>query len=167
MATDPLAPIISALSNVVTPDPQTIGSPPQAPSAWEPPNTTTNGTLYNTLQPFLNLLFGITQLQPLGSGLNTALTDVATVLSNLADKLANPPTGTTVADASAALNQALTQAEAVLPSDVASQLSSVTSSLVTTLQNAVTAVGSLNQAAAEIAQLSQQFTALAALFPTQ
>jgi hypothetical protein len=168
---DPIAPVITALSFLVAPNPSAIGSPPSAPSTWEG-SSATDGSLYNVIQPLLNALFGISSLQSVGSAVNTALTDVAKVISTIADKLASLegslPSGTSATDIMNGLQSALSLAGTLLPSSAGSAAGSALNSasqLFQTIQNLITAVGGdLATAAAELAQLSQQITALAALF---
>jgi hypothetical protein len=168
---DPIAPVISALSFLVTPNPATLASPPQAPSTWEG-STATDGSLYTIIQPLLNTLFSISSLTSVGSAVSTALTDVAKVISTIADKLASLegslPSGTSATDIMNGLQSALSMASTLLPSSAGSAAGSALSSasqLFSTIQNLITAVGGdLAKAAAELAQLSQQITALAALF---
>ncbi|HSY01678.1 MAG TPA: hypothetical protein VK819_05965 [Acidobacteriaceae bacterium] len=164
---DPIAPVIAALTFLAAPNP-TITTPPQAPSAWEPPNTATDGTLLAVLQPLLSTLFAIPSLAPVGTAVNTALTDVAKVISTIADKLAalegSLPAGTSATDVMNGLQSGLSMANTLLPSGASTALSSA-SSLFQTIQNLITAVGGdLATAAAELAELSQQITAMAALF---
>jgi hypothetical protein len=164
---DPIAPVIAALTFLAAPKP-TLASPPQAPSAWEPPNTATDGTLLAVLQPLLSTLFAIPSLAPVGTAVNTALTDVAKVISTIADKLAalegSLPAGTSATDVMNGLQSGLSMANTLLPSGASTALSSA-SSLFQTIQNLITAVGGdLATAAAELAELSQQITAMAALF---
>ncbi|GGH11480.1 hypothetical protein [Silvibacterium dinghuense] len=167
---DPIAPVVTALSFLVTPNPSTISSG-DTPSTWEG-SSATDGSLYSVLQPLLNTLFSISSLQSVGSSVNTALTDVAKVISTIADKLASLegslPAGTSATDVMNGLQSALSMASTLLPSSAGSAAGSALNSasqLFTTIQNLIQAVGGdLTQAANELAQLSQQITALAALF---
>lgn len=168
---DPIAPVITALSFLVTPNPATIAATPQPPSTWEG-GAATDGSLYTPIQGLLSAVFSISALSSVGGAVNTALTDVAKVITTIADQLSNLatslPAGASATDIMNGLQSALTLAGTMLPGGATSAASSALSSagqLFSTLQNLITAVGGdLAKAAAELAQLSQQLTALAALF---
>jgi hypothetical protein len=123
---DPIAPVIQALSVLVTPDPK-LNTPPQPPSTWTGgSNTATDGTLYTPAQVLLELLFGASgDLTSLGDGINSSLTGVASALSSLAGEISN-----------------------------------------LAIQSLISAFPNLGVAAAELAELSQQLTAAAPLFPS-
>jgi ABC-type transporter Mla subunit MlaD len=162
---DPIAPVVSALTVLVTPNPAAVTSPPQAPSAWEPPNTATDGSLYAPITALLDVLFAASSdMTTVGKGINTALTDVASVVTKIADQLAALPSITEATDAMNALQSGLALAQTLAPSSASAVLTSG-SNLFQTLQNLLSATGSIDQSAAEMAQLAQQLTALSQMFP--
>lgn len=163
---DPIAPVVSALTVLVTPNPATVASPAQAPTAWEPPNTATNGSLYTPITALLGVLFTASpDMTTVGKGINKALTDVAAVVTKIADQLAALPSITDATNAMNALQSGLAMAQTLAPSSASAVLSSG-SQLFQTLQNLLSSTGSIGQAAAEMAQLSQQLTALSQMFPS-
>jgi hypothetical protein len=161
---DPLAPVITALSYLAQPNP-TITSPPQQPSQWTSgSNNATDGPLYTPAQLLLGLVLGASpDLTSLGNGINSALTSVASALANFAGNL-----GILGADETTAVNvigemqTALSLVQAFAPaasSGIVGSASTLFAQLQTVLKNLPIA-----QVAAELAELSQQFTAAAPLF---
>jgi methyl-accepting chemotaxis protein len=167
---DPIAPVVSALSVLVTPNPvPPTAAPYPAPSVWEG-GTATNGTLYTPIQTFLGVLFHVSpDMTTVSKGINTALTDVAKVVTVIADNLANVGSLTDVTSAMTALQNSLSLAQALAPGSTTAVLNSA-SGLFQQVQNLLSSIqaagGTIGQAAAELAELSQQLTALAQLFPT-
>ncbi len=165
---DPIAPVVTALSILVTPNPA-LASPPQAPSVWEG-NTATNGALYTPIQTLFNVVFkASSDMTTVSQGINTALTDVAKVITTIADNLSSVGSLTDVTSAMSALQSSLALAQSLAPGSATTVLSSG-SGLFQQLQNMLSAIGAaggtVQQAAAELAELSQQLTALAQLFPS-
>jgi hypothetical protein len=168
MATDPLSPVIGALSLLVAPNPTLNTATPQNPSAWvgpsPPPPAATQESLYSAIQPLLGALFAVSSdMTTVGQGVNKALTDVAKVVATLATTLATV-TGD-VGSAMSGLQQGLAMAQTLAPGSASVVLTSA-SSLFKTLQDLLSSVSSVDEAAAELAELSQQLTALAGLFPS-
>jgi prophage DNA circulation protein len=166
---DPIAPVISALSVLVAPNPA-LATPPQAPTAWAPPNTATQGNLYTPIQTLLGVIFTVSSdMTSVSQAVSTALTDVAKVISTIADNLPNVGSLTDVTSAMTALQSSLSLAQSLAPSSTTVVLSSG-SGLFQQLQNMLSAIGAaggtIQQASAELAELSQQLTALAQLFPS-
>jgi hypothetical protein len=164
---DPIAPVIQALSVLVTPDPK-LNTPPQPPSTWTGgSNTATDGTLYTPAQVLLELLFGASgDLTSLGDGINSSLTGVASALSSLAGEISNLATVETDATtAFTALQTVLGLAQGVAPRSATGTLASV-GALFKQIQSLISAFPNLGVAAAELAELSQQLTAAAPLFPS-
>lgn len=163
---DPIAPVVTALSVLVKPNPAPPASAPYpAPSTWEG-NTATNGTLYTPIQTLLGVLFSVsTDMNTVGKGVNKALTDVAKVVTTLADNLHSIGNLADANSAMTALQNSLSLAQALAPGSTTTVLNSA-SSLFQQLQNLLSSVGSIDQAAAELAEFSQQLTALAKLFPS-
>jgi hypothetical protein len=163
MATDPIGDIVSALSSadLVTPSPATINSPAQPPSTWEGA-TAAPGSLLTVISTLMNLVYGASSdMQTVGNDLSDALTKVAGVVKTLADGLGSiSQTETEVSNALSALQQALALAQTLAPGSATTVLTSG-SQLFTQLQNLLAAPGmTIGQAAAEMAQLSQQLTTL-------
>jgi hypothetical protein len=110
----------------------------------------------------MNLVYGASSdLKTVGNDLSDALTKVAGVVKTLADGLTSiTQTETEVADALSALQQALALAQTLAPGSTTTVLTSG-SQLFTQLQNLLSTPGmTIAQAAAELAQLSQQLTTL-------
>jgi hypothetical protein len=166
MATDPIAPVVSALSVLVTPNPAPPTTAPYPPpSTWEG-NTATNGTLYTPIQTLLGVLFSVSpDMNTVGKGINTALTDVAKVVTTIADNLATVGSLADVSSAMTALQNSLSLAQALAPGSTTAVLNSA-SGLFQQLQNLLSSVSTIDQAAAELAELAQQLKALAQLFPS-
>ncbi len=75
MPTDPIAPVISALGVLVTPNPAAAMG---APSQWEPPNNASDASLFSPIQTLLKLIFGASaDIKTTGQAINKSLTDVA------------------------------------------------------------------------------------------
>jgi prophage DNA circulation protein len=163
---DPIAPVVSALSVLVKPNPvppTTAPYPP--PSTWEA-NSATNGTLYTPIQTLLGILVSVSSdMNTVGKGVNAALTDVAKVVTTIADNLNSVGNLSDVNSAMTALQNSLSLAQALAPGSTTAVLNSA-SGLFEQLQNLLSSVGSIDQAAAELAEFSQQLTALAKLFPS-
>jgi prophage DNA circulation protein len=166
MATDPIAPVVSALSVLVTPNPAPPTSAPYpAPSVWES-GTAANGTLYTPIQTLLGVLFSVSSdMTTVGKGINTALTDVANVVTTIADNLHTVGSLADVSSAMTALQNSLSLAQALAPGSTTAVLNSATG-LFQQLQNLLSSVGSIDQAAAELAEFAQQLKALSQLFPS-
>jgi prophage DNA circulation protein len=170
MATDPIAPVVSALSFLVVPNPPPPTTAPYPPpSTWEG-NTATDGTLYTPIKTLLGVLFNVSpDMTTVSQGINTALTDVAKVITTIADNLANVGSLADVTKAMTALQSSLSLAQALAPGSTTVVLNSA-SGLFQQLQSMLSAIGAaggtIQQAAAELAELSQQLIALAGLFPT-
>jgi hypothetical protein len=169
MATpDPIAPVIQALSVLVAPDPPLNTTSPQSPGTWTGgSNTATDGTLFTPAQVLLGLLFDASDdLTSLGGGINSALTGAASALSSLAGEIGNLATVETDATtAFTALQTVLGLAQGVAPSSATGTLASV-GALFKQIQSLIAAFPNLGVAAAELAELSQQLTAAAPLFPS-
>jgi hypothetical protein len=163
---DPIAPVVAALSVLVTPNPPPPATAPYPPpSTWEA-QTAKDGTLYTPIQTLLGVLFAVSSdMTTVGKGINTALTDVAKVVTTIADNLASVGSLADVSSAMTALQNSLALAQALAPGSTTAVLNSA-SGLFQQLQNLLSSVGSIDQAAAELAELSQQLTALSQLFPS-
>jgi hypothetical protein len=164
--TDPIAPIVSALSVLAAPNPALNTASPQAPSVWTG-GSATDGTLYVPVQTLLGLLFGISgDLTAVGNGINTGLTDVANAVAAIAVQVASlaAAEGDAV-EAFTALQTVLGLAQSLAPSGTTNVLQSA-SGLFQQLQSLISVLNSLPMTAAELAELAQQLTAAAALFPS-
>lgn len=163
---DPIAPVVNALSILVTPNPAPPTAAPYGPpSKWEG-TSATKGSFYTPLQTLLGVLFSVSSdMNTVGKGINTALTDVAKVVTTIADNLASLSNITDAANAMTALQNSLSLAQALAPGSTTAVLNSA-SSLFAQLQNLLSSVSTIDQAAAELAELSQQLTALSELFPS-
>lgn len=170
---DPIAPIVQALSVLVAPNPilNTTSTSVPPVSTWlgtgsGTPPAATDGTLYTPVQTLLGVLFGAsTDLTSLGNGIYSALNDVANVIATIANELDSLQS--VQQEATSALNAlgtVLSLAQALAPSSASSVLQSA-SGLFQQLQNLLSILGSIDVAAAELAELSQQLTAAAPLFP--
>lgn len=162
---DPIAPVVQALSVLVKPKPASIGAGSK-PSDWESQDAIP-GPSYSAIQGLLNLLFHVsTDMTTVSKGVNTALTDVAKVVTTIADNLSSAGNLTDVTNAMTALQNSLSLAQALAPGSSTTVLNSA-SGLFQQLQNLLSAPGqTVANAAAELAEFSQQLTALAGLFPT-
>lgn len=166
MPADPIAPVVKALSVLVTPNPAPPTTAPYPPpSTWEG-NTATDGSLYTPIQTLLSVLFAASSdMNTVGKGINTALTDVAKVVTTIADNLHSVGSLADVTSAMTALQNSLSLAQALAPGSTTAVLNSA-SGLFQQLQNLLSNVSSIDQAVAELAELSQQLKALANLFPS-
>ena len=165
---DPIAPIVQALSVLVAPNPPLSTTNPQPITTWtDGTNLATDGTLYTPVQTLLGVLFGASaDLTSLGNGVNTALTDVAKVTAKIADQLGSlQSVEQDATNALSALQTVLSLAQAFAPSSGSNVLQSA-GGLFQQLQNLLSIAGSIEKAAAELAELSQQLTAAAPLFPS-
>ena len=168
---DPLAPVIQALSVVVTPNPNPnlkTASPLPPPSTWTGgSNQATDGAIYTPLQVVLALFFGLSSdLTSVGQAINTALTDLAGALSGVADNVNS--IASTVADAKSAfqgIQTILGLAQMLAPTSANGVLKSA-SGLFNQLESLLDALSSIGIAADEVAELSQQLTGAAPLFPS-
>ena len=169
MATpDPIAPVIQAISILVAPNPALNTASPQPPSTWTGgANAASDGTLFTPAQVLIGLLLGASDdLASLGDGINSSLTGAASALSSLAGEIGNLATVETDATtAFTALQTVLGLAQGIAPSSATGALASV-SALFQQIQSLISAFPNLGVAAAELAELSQQLTAAAPLFPT-
>jgi hypothetical protein len=167
MATpDPLAPIISAISVIAAPQPTLNTASPQPPSAWIGGSiTATDTALYIPVQTLLGLLFGASgDLTAVGNGIDTGLTGVASALATIATQTnAITASAADVQTVFSTLQTVLGLAQTLAPSGTTGVLQSA-GGLFQQLQQVLSVVGSLPVAAAELAELSQQMTAAAALF---
>lgn len=162
MPADPIAPVINALSVLVTPNPAAATG---APSQWEAPHNATDASLFGPIQTLLTLIFGAsTDIKTTGQAIHKSLTDVAGVVQSIADGLAGLPSATDAMNAMNALQQGLALAQTLAPGGASTVLSSG-SALFTQVQNLLSATNDIGVAAAELAQLSQQLRELANLFP--
>jgi hypothetical protein len=166
MPADPIAPVVAALSVLVTPNPPPPAAAPYPPpSTWES-QTATDGTLYAPIQTLLGVLFSVSSdMTTVGKGIHTALADVAKVVTTIADNLGAVGSLADVTKAMTALQNSLALAQALAPGASTAVLNSA-SGLFQQLQNLLSSVGTIEQAAAELAELSQQLTALSQLFPS-
>ena len=150
MATDPIAPVVSALQVLVN-------------VANTSPYTPTDTALYTTVQPLLNTLFHVSSdLTTVSKDINSALTDVVKVVNEIATVLNS--LGGDAANVMQALQQGLSLAQTLAPGGASTALNSA-SQLFQTLQTLVTAVP-VSQAATELGELSSQLGEIAKLFPT-
>jgi hypothetical protein len=136
---DPLAPIVQALSFIAVPNPA-LQTPPQTPDSWTSGGSTaTDAALYTTAQTLLGLVLGASNdLTLLGNGINTALTGIAAALASMAGDI----------------GQLAAAGELQSASTLFGQLGTLLNDL-----------PDLAVAAAEMAEISQQLTAAAPLFP--
>jgi hypothetical protein len=169
MATpDPLAPVISAISVLAVPQPTLNTAAPQPPSAWLSGSTTASDTALSLpVQTVLGLLFGISgDLTAVGNGANTAVTAVASAVATVANELGSLSSiEGSVQTVFSTLQTVLALAQMLSPTATSGALQSV-SGFFQQLNNVLAAVGKLELTVAELAELSQQLTATAALFPS-
>ncbi len=165
---DPIAPVIQALSVLVAPNPALNTAAPQAPSVWTGgSNTASDGSLFTPAQVLLSLLFGASSdLTSLGNGINSSLTGVAGALSGLANEIGSlAAVETEATNAFTALQTVFGLAQTVAPASATGAMQSV-GVLFQQIQTLISAFPNLGVAAAELAELSQQLTAAAPLFPS-
>jgi hypothetical protein len=162
---DPILQIVTALSNLVTPNPA-IPVPPAAAlpyTQWS--GAATHGATYSTIQTLVPLLFhASSDLTTASKTINTGITDVAGVLNNIAKALYGLPATSDAGSALSGMQQALQLAATLAPASAAPVISSG-SAFLAQLSGMLSSV-SPQIAADEIAGLAQQMTALATLFPT-
>lgn len=169
MPVDPIAEVVTALSSVlVAPNPALPASPKYGPvSKWE--GTSANpGTFFNPLQTLLGVFFAAsTDINTVGKSIHKALTDVAQVVTVLADNLAkiDESLSGNATQALGALQSGLSLAQALAPGNAMPVLNSA-SALFEKLNQLLEAAGSIDKASAELAELSQQLTKLSELFPS-
>jgi|GEM_PF-2967907 len=150
MATDPIAPVVSALNVLVTVQSTT-------------PYTPTDTTLYTTVGPLLATLFHVSpDLTTVSKDINGALTEVVNVITEISGVLNS--LGSNAGNVMQALQQGLSLAQTLAPGGASTALNSA-SQLFQTLQNLVSAVP-IAQAANELGELGSQLTEIAKLFPT-
>jgi hypothetical protein len=169
MATsDPLAPVISAISVLAAPQPTLNTASPQPPSAWLGGSSSAlDTTLFVPVQVILGVLFGASgDLTAVGNGINTALSGVAGAVSSVATELGSlAAIEGEVQTVFSTLQTVLGLAQTLSPTATSGALQSA-GRLFQQLQGVLAAAGSLPVAAAELAELSQQLTATAELFPS-
>jgi hypothetical protein len=166
---DPIQDVITALNFLVTPSPALITGAPQSVSTWVGSGAPAagEGTVYAPIQTLLGVLFAASSdMTTVGKSVNTALSDVAGVVAKLATALGQvTAVAGDVTSAMTGLQSALALAQALAPGSSSVVLTSA-SSLFQQLSQLLTAAGNVQQAAAELAELSQLLTGLAALFPS-
>lgn len=166
---DPIQQVITALNFLVTPSPALNTGSPQAPSTWVGTGAPAagEGTVYSPIKTLLGVLFSASSdMTTVGKSVNTALGDVAGVVGQLATALGQVTAAAgDVTSAMNGLQSALALAQSLAPGSSTVVLTSA-SSLFQQLQQLLTAAGSVEQAAAELAELSQLLTGLAGLFPS-
>lgn len=165
MADDPIKPVIKALAVLVSPQPtMDLDNPPPsppAPSTWEPPNAASGTGILTLVGTLMQALYGAsTDMHTVGIDISNALDEVTKVVNKLADALHDVSSHTTdVTQAMDGLQQALALAQTLLPGDGSTVLDSA-SKLFKQIQDLLTAAGSIDLAAAELAQLGQQLALL-------
>jgi hypothetical protein len=168
---DPIGPVVQALSVLVAPNPNpdlATVNPVPPPSTWTGgSNTATDGTLFTPAQALLGVLFGLSSdMTSVGNAINGGLTEVATVIASIADQIGSlAAVEAEATSAFGALKTVLGLAQAVAPSSATGVLQSA-SGLFDQLNSIIKSLGSIGVAAAELAELSQQLTAAAPLFPS-
>ena len=168
---DPIANAISLLAVLVTPNPAPT-SPVQGPSTWVGSGQIASTTsLDGTIGTFVGLIFhASSDMLTASKDINAALTTVANVVGTIATKMPSTATALTdVNNAMTALQNSLSLAQSLAPAGATVVLNSA-SGLFQQLQAQLSAIetagGSIDDAVAELAQLSQLLTSLAGLFPT-
>ena len=164
---DPIGPVVQALSVLVTPNPALNKVSPQPTSTWTSgTNTATDGTLFTPAQALLGVLFGLSSDMTLvGNAINGGLTEMATVIAGIADQIGSLTTIEAEAtSAFGALKTVLGLAQSIAPTSANGVLQSA-SGLFDQLNSILTSLCSIGVAADELAELSQQLTAAAPLFP--
>jgi hypothetical protein len=164
---DPIATIVQAISILVAPSPALNTANPQASTIWtDGSNVATDGTLYAPVQALLGVLFGASDdLTSVGKSVNTGLVEVADVIATIAKEfsiLASVKAEAT--SAFSALQTILTLAQTIAPSSATGVLQSA-GRLFQQMQSLISALSSIELAAAELGELSQQLKAAAPLFP--
>jgi hypothetical protein len=166
---DPIQQVITALNFLVTPAPALNSGSPQPVSTWVGSGAPAagEGTVYAPIKTLLGLLFiASSDMTTVGKSINTALGDVAGVVGQLATALGQVTASAgDVTGAMNGLQSALSLAQSLAPGSSSVVLTSA-SSLFQQLQQLLTTAGSVEQAAAELAELSQLLTGLAGLFPS-
>jgi methyl-accepting chemotaxis protein len=166
---DPIQQVITALNFLVTPSPALNTGTPQPVSTWVGSGALAagEGTVYTPIQTLLGVLFSASSdMTTVGKSVNTALGDIAGVVGKLATALGQVTAAAgDVTGAMNGLQSALALAQSLAPGSSSVVLTSA-SSLFQQLQQLLTVAGSVEQAAAELAELSQLLTGLAGLFPS-
>ena len=163
---DPIGPVVQALSVLKAPNPTLNKTSPQQSSTWTGgSNAATDGTFYTPARALLGVFFGLSSdMTSVGNAINGGVTGVASVLAGIADQLESLASiESTATEAFNALQTVLSLAQTLAPSSATGVLQSA-SGLFNQLQSVITALGSIGVAAAEIGELSQQLTAAAPLF---
>jgi hypothetical protein len=162
--TDPLAPVIQALSYLIVPNP-TVNNPvgTQTPSDWTSgSNLPADGPLFTPAQVLLSLILGASSdLTTLGNGINSTLAGVGSALANLTDEIGNLESTPGAATVLGALQKVLGLVQWFVPPSAAGTLQSVN----TLFGQLNTLLAQVALEANEMAAISQQLTATAPLFP--
>jgi hypothetical protein len=157
-APDPIKPVIDALAVLAKPNPPSINSTPQAPSAWSGPATevTSPVDLLALIGTLMAALYGAsTDMNKVGQDIGKALDEVIKVVNKLATSLAGI-TASDVDTAMSGLQQAMALAQTLLPGDQSTVLDSA-SKLFQQIHDLIESIG-VAKAAAELAQLAQLLT---------
>ena len=166
---DPIQQVITALNFLVTPAPALNTASPQPPSTWvgSGAQPAGEGTVYSPIKTLLGVLFAASSdMTTVGKSVNTSLGDVAKVVGQLSTAMGQvTATAGDVTGAMTGLQSALALAQSLAPGSSRAVLTSA-SSLFQQLQQLLTVAGSVEQAAAELAELSQLLNGLAGLFPS-
>jgi hypothetical protein len=164
MPSDPLQTMFTALQPIVSPNPALVPPPANLdPSQWTPGNATPNATFYPAVQGLLNILFQSSELSSVGTSINGALTQVATLLSSFATQLYSVASQGDVASTVSGIQQALQLAATLAPSAAAPAVNAATG-LFTQLQSILAVTTDVEQVAAELAGTAQILSTLAGLF---
>jgi hypothetical protein len=164
MPSDPLQTMFTALQPIVSPNPALVPPPANLdPSQWTPGAATTNATFYPAVQGLLGILFQSSELSSVGTSINQALTQIATLLSNFATQLYSVASQGDVASTVSGIQQALQLAATLAPSAAAPAVNAATG-LFTQLQSILAVTTDVKQVAAELAGTAQILNTLAGLF---
>jgi hypothetical protein len=157
---DPIQPVITALSTVFA-TPQASG-PASVPNSWKNGTATpANAAVAGAITTLMKTLYTVSKdMSTVGSAISTALTDVAGVVSAIADQLQALPSASDVASAMGQLQQGLTLAQTLAPTGPVAVLDSA-GQLFKQLQDLLTATPDPKQAAIELYKLAQQLSLIA------
>jgi hypothetical protein len=154
--TDPIQPVIDALkSAIATPNQNPPGT--NTPDEWKAGKATpTNKVVVDAISQLMQVLYGASNdMKGVGSDINSALTEVATVITALADQIDKLGQIKDVAAALGQLQQGLALAQTLAPTGPVAVLDSA-SKLFQQISDLLTAAKNKDQAAIELYQLAQQ-----------
>jgi hypothetical protein len=155
---DPIQPVVAALSTVFAVPSGTLGDPASYKAGTA---TVPNPGVVNAITALLQALYSAsTDMNDVGTATKTALTDVAKVITALADQVVGLSAVADVANAMGQLQQALVLAQTLAPTGPVAVLDSA-GQLFKQIQDLLTAVPDPKNAAIELYSLAQQLNQIA------